>query len=96
MGTFGGALEARDVNASGGRLVAEVRGEIERGDDRVLVIKRIHVVYRLKAPAAARETIDRVYGMHQRFCPVYRSLEAAIDITTALEVEVPDGAVGAA
>jgi len=25
--------------------------------------------------------------MHARFCPVYRSLEAAIDITTSLELE---------
>jgi uncharacterized OsmC-like protein len=96
MGTFGGALEARDVDASEGRLVAEVRGEIEEEEDRVLVIKRIHVTYRLKAPAAARETIDRVYGFHQRFCPVYRSLHRAIDITTSLEVEEPDGADGAA
>jgi uncharacterized OsmC-like protein len=53
----------------------------------VLIIRRIHVTYHLRAPPAARDTIDRVHGFHQRFCPVYRSLAAAIDITTELRVE---------
>ena len=55
----------------------------------MLIIRRIHVTYHLRAPASARETIDRVHGFHQRFCPVYRSLAAAIDITTELHVEEP-------
>jgi uncharacterized OsmC-like protein len=77
------------VDASGGRLVSEVRGEIE-DDDGVLLIKRIHVTYHLRAPEEQREVIDRVHGFHRRFCPVYRSLEAAIDITTDLELEVEE------
>ena len=32
LGTFGGALEARKIDASGGRLTADVRGEIESED----------------------------------------------------------------
>ena len=32
LGTFGGALEARKIDASDGRLTAEVRGEIESED----------------------------------------------------------------
>ena len=53
----------------------------------MLIIRRIHVTYRLRAAAADRETIDRVHGFHHRFCPVYRSLEAAIEITTEIRVE---------
>lgn len=62
-----------------------MRGEVE-ADDKVLVLRRIHVLYKLRASADQRETIERVHEMHARFCPVYRSLEAAIDITTELEL----------
>jgi uncharacterized OsmC-like protein len=75
------------VDASGGKLDAEVRGEIE-DDDGVLIIKRIHVTYHLRALEEQREVVARVHGFHRRFCPVYRSLEAAIDITTDLELDV--------
>ncbi|MGD2044729.1 MAG: OsmC family protein [Gemmatimonadota bacterium] len=86
MGTFGGALEARGIDASDGALVADVRGEVEKEDDGVIVIKRIHVTYRLRADEEKRETIDRVFGFHASKCPVYRSISAAIDITTELEL----------
>jgi hypothetical protein len=39
LGTFGGALEARQIDASDGRLMADVTGEVET-DDGVLVIRR--------------------------------------------------------
>lgn len=55
-------------------------------EDGVLVIRRIHVHYKLQAPESARETVEKVHGVHHRHCPVYRSLEAAIDITTELEL----------
>ena len=42
LGTFGGALEARQIDASNGKLVAEVTGEVE-AEEGVLVIRRIHV-----------------------------------------------------
>ena len=53
MGTFGGALEARQIDASNGKLTAEVTGEVET-EEGVLVIRRIHVAMRLVAPEAAR------------------------------------------
>jgi len=53
----------------------------------VLVIKRIHVLYHLKAPATARETVERVHGFYSQKCPVYRSIHTAIAITTAYEIE---------
>jgi uncharacterized OsmC-like protein len=81
VGTFGGALEARKIDASGGKLVGQVRGEIET-EDGVLVIRRIHVTYEIAAPEEARQTIERVHGMHADHCPVYRTLKPAIAITT--------------
>lgn len=85
MGTFGGALEARKIDASEGRLVAEVRGEIET-EDGVLVIRRVHVNMKLRASRESRETIDRVFGMYADRCPLYRSLKPAFAITSSYEL----------
>lgn len=66
-------------------MTSEVSGEIET-DNKVLVIRRIHVVYHLKARAEDRETIERVHAVHYRSCPVYMSLHEAIGITTELNI----------
>ncbi len=63
MGTFGGALEARQIDASNGKLTAEVTGEVET-EEGVLVIRRIHVAMRLVASEAARETVERTHGIY--------------------------------
>lgn len=85
VGTFGGALEARKINASQKALSAEVRGEVE-AEEGVLVIKRIHITHKIKAPANARETIDRVHGVYARKCPVFVTLRKAIEITSSYEL----------
>ncbi len=48
------------------------------------MIKRIHVRYELPIPEARRKDAERVHGFHARFCPVARSLEGAIAISTEL------------
>ncbi len=53
VGTFGGALEARQIDASNGQLTADVTGEVET-EEGVLVIRRIHVTMRLAAPEKLR------------------------------------------
>jgi uncharacterized OsmC-like protein len=85
VGTFGGALEARQIDASGGRLVADVTGEVEK-EDGVLVIRRIHVNMRLAAPDAVRETVERVHGMYAMRCPLYRTLHGAIALTSSFQL----------
>ena len=85
MGTFGGALEARQIDASNGRLTAEVTGEVET-EDGVLVIRRIHVAMRLAAPESARETIERTHGVYAMHCPLYRTLHKAIQLTSSYEL----------
>lgn len=82
---MGGALDARGIDTSEGRLTSEAEGEVE-DEDGVLVIKRIRVRYRLQPGDEDRDTIERVHRSHHRSCPVYRSLEKAIEITTSLEV----------
>jgi uncharacterized OsmC-like protein len=61
-------------------------GEIEV-EDNVLVIRRIHVRLKLKAEERHRETANRVHGFFADKCPVFRSLKAAIAITTELIIE---------
>jgi uncharacterized OsmC-like protein len=85
LGTFGGALEARQIDASGGKLSADVTGEVET-DEGVLVIRRIHVALRLVAPRAAQDTIDRVHAMYAMRCPLYRTLRSAIELTSSVEL----------
>jgi uncharacterized OsmC-like protein len=66
--------------------VSEAVGEVEL-DDSVLVIRRIHVVLKLKAEVSQRETARRVHGFFAHRCPVYRTLKPAIAITTELIFE---------
>lgn len=88
VGTFGGALEARKIDASDGRLTADVRGEVE-SEDGVLIIRRIHVDMKLRAREDARETVERVHGFFAQKCPVFRSLSPGIQITSSYTL-LPD------
>src|SRR5438128_2311348 len=85
LGTFGGALEARQIDASGGRLIADVTGEIE-AEDGVLVIRRIHVHMQLQADPALRDTVERVHGVYAMRCPLYRTLHQAIALSSSYEL----------
>jgi uncharacterized OsmC-like protein len=85
LGTFGGALEARQIDASNGKLSADVTGEVET-EDGVLVIRRIHVAMRLVAPQDAQPTVDRVHGMYAMRCPLYRTLHNAIALTSEVQL----------
>jgi uncharacterized OsmC-like protein len=88
MGTFGGALEARQIDASNGRLTAEVTGEVEK-EEGVLVIRRIHVAMRLAAPGEVKETVERVHGIYAMRCPLYRTLHKAIQLTSSYTLVAP-------
>ncbi len=63
--------------------MSEAVGEVEL-DENVLVIRRIHVVLKLKAAESDRETATRVHGFFADRCPVYRTLKPAIEMTTEL------------
>ena len=72
MGTFGGALEARQIDASNGKLTADVTGEVET-EENVLVIRRIHVAMRLIASQDVKATVEKVHGIYAMRCPLYRT-----------------------
>jgi len=56
-------------------------------EDSVLVIRRIHVRLKLRAEEHHWETAHRVHGFFADKCPVYRSLKAAIVMTSELILE---------
>jgi uncharacterized OsmC-like protein len=85
LGTFGGALEARKLDASNGRLQAEVSGEIE-SDRGVLVITKVHVHYILDGTNQVRETVERIHRVYADKCPVYKTLRPAFEITSDYEL----------
>ncbi len=65
-------------------LTGEVVGCIEK-DGKVLVLRRVHVTYRLRAPGADRDTVERVRAAHADSCPVARSIKGAIGVTTEVK-----------
>ena len=93
MGTFGGALEARQIDASNGKLTAEVTGEVET-EEGVLVIRRVHVAMRLVASQETREVVERTHGIYAMRCPLYRTLHNAIQLTSSVELVQPEAASG--
>jgi uncharacterized OsmC-like protein len=86
MGTFAGALEARQIDASNGKLVADVTGEVET-EDNVLVIRRIHVDLKLQASEETRATVERVHGIYAMNCPLYRTLRSAIQLSSSYTLQ---------
>lgn len=73
-------MAARGIDPTG--LVGTARGEIEL-DGKVLVIKRIHVAYSgVEIPDEHRAAAERALASHPKACPVARSIEAAIAVTT--------------
>ena len=91
LGTFGGALDARQIDAGNGRLTADVTGEVGQ-EEGVLVIRRIHVAMRLVAPENVKETAEHVHGIYAMRCPLYRTLHKAIQLTSSYELVAPSGA----
>jgi uncharacterized OsmC-like protein len=61
-------------------------GDVEL-EDNVLVIRRIHVRFRLQAEESDWAAAERVHGAFADRCPIYRSLKSAIAITTELVFE---------
>lgn len=80
---FGSALEAERIDASYGRLTAEVRGEIGTTDDSVLVIHKIDIEHRIAASEWERPTIHSVHMRYLTKCGLYRTLSPVVEIISS-------------
>ena len=67
-------------------------GDVEK-EGGVLVLRRIHVNYKLSVPDPdeVRDTVARVLEMHVDKCPVALSIKGAIEVTTEVELDSSDG-----
>jgi uncharacterized OsmC-like protein len=86
-GTLAGALEARQIPAYNGTLETEVEGEIEEGENKVLLLTRVHVIYRLKVPAGKRQQAERALALHDSRCPVSQSVQRGIQVEWSAEID---------
>jgi uncharacterized OsmC-like protein len=86
LATFGGALEARGIAASEGLLAADVVGEVVT-EEKILVVRQIHVTYRLKLTPEQRARAQRVHRFHARYSPLARTIGASVKISTSLIID---------
>jgi uncharacterized OsmC-like protein len=85
-GTLAGALEARQIAAYGGSLETEVEGDIEEGENKVLLLTGVHIKYRMKIPRGKREQAERALSLHHSRCPVSQSVERGIRVEWSAEI----------
>jgi uncharacterized OsmC-like protein len=85
-GTLAGALEARQIAAYDGSLEAEVEGDIEEGEHKVLLLTKVHIKYRMRIPKGRREQAERALSLHHSRCPVSQSVQRGIQVEWSAEV----------
>jgi len=85
LGTLNGALEVRGIKLAGDAIAADVIG-INEVRDRLPVLTRIEIRYRLRIPAGTRETVDRALATHGDKCPTAASLKGAVAVTWTAEI----------
>ena len=86
LGTLNGALEVRGVSLSGDDISAEVEG-FNVLEERLPVLRRIEIRYRLRIPAGSREKVDRALARHQEKCPTAATLAGVVEIAWSAEIE---------
>jgi uncharacterized OsmC-like protein len=85
-GTLAGALEARQIAAYNGSLETEVEGDIEEGDNKVLLLTKVHINYKLSIPKGKREQAERALALHHSRCPVSQSVERGIRVEWSADI----------
>jgi len=86
LGTLNAALEVRQVRLEGDALQTRVEG-VNEVRDGLPVLTAIRVHYRLRIPAAARESVDRALARHLEKCPTANSLKGAVEVSWTAEIE---------
>lgn len=88
-GTLNAALEVRQVTLRGDDFRCEVEG-VNESVEGFPILREIRVHYRLRAPGAAREAVERALAKHMEKCPTARTLAPAIKVSWTAEIEDAD------
>lgn len=75
----------RGIELAPGALHSNARG-INELRDRIPVLTRIEVHYRLRIPPGSRGTVDRALTSHVDKCPTAQSLKGAVRVTWTAEI----------
>ena len=86
LGTLNGALEVRGVKLPPDAIAADVRG-VNEVRDKLPVLTRVEIHYRLRIPPGTRETVDRALGSHQAKCPTAASLAGAVAVSWTADIQ---------
>lgn len=76
----------REISLPADAIEAHAEGTNEIRD-RLPVLTRIHVHYKLRIPAGSRERVDRALTTHADKCPTVASLRGAVDVTWSADIE---------
>ena len=79
LGTLVAALEVRGIEVPQGAVSAEVHGE-NTLEDRIPVLRRVLVRYRLDLPGADPAKLERALSTHAEKCPTARSLAGCVAV----------------
>jgi uncharacterized OsmC-like protein len=66
-------------------IEASVEGHNEVRE-RIPVLTRIHVRYRLRIPPGSREVVDRALARHVDKCPTAQTLKGAVEVTWEADI----------
>jgi len=86
LGTLNGALEARGLKLDSDAISADAKG-INEILDRLPVLTRIEICYRLQIPAGTREIVDRALERHASRCPTAATLHGAVELSWSADIE---------
>ena len=89
LGTLNGVLEARGIKLAAEAISAHVEG-FNEVVDRLPVLTRIEVGYRLRIPAGSREVVEGALERHQSKCPTAATLRGAVEVSWTAEIEEED------
>lgn len=86
LGTLNGALEVRGISLPPEDIAAGVEG-FTREREGLPLLGEILVHYHLRIPAGSREAVEGALERHASRCPSARSLDGAVDVRWAAEIE---------
>ncbi len=89
IGTLAGSMLRARVPVRPEGLTATAIGVVEPDEDGVLVLRRVEVAYTIDLEEEHRAAAEEVHTAHAARCPNARSVSAAIEIVTTLELGTP-------
>lgn len=86
LGTLIGVLEARGVVLDSSAVSAEVEG-VNEIRDRIPVLTKVRVLYKISIAPEFREATDRALERHQSKCPTANTLLGSVEVEWTADIK---------